>query len=226
MVHWDFLLQACFIYTGLHSQITSGRGPFTTMIIIRVNHYSFPVSQGPTRSDPDYFGGYLPLAGSGTTVWSKWNNMRCIKTHSYWTITAVCRYRDNDGSWFSPSCCHMNWPCSGTRQQRHPVDTEGKVRRRLQSGSNKGILQGERSGLVSRNTTNSAWLELLKPLSASQRCFRWSCPPFDLWFLRQHFLDLMNSPPCFLFHCVLLPLLHAATMRAVEMRQLKHAVVH
>lgn len=170
--------------------------------------------------------GYLPLAGSATTVWSKWNNMRYIKNHSYWTITAVCRYRDNDGSWFSPSCCHRNWPYVETQQQRHPVDTTDKVRLQQHLGSNKGTLQEKRSELVLRTRTKCSWLEPLKPLCVSQRCFHRSYPLFDLWFLRQHFLDLMNSPQCFLFHCMLRSLLRTAMMRAVEMWQLKHAVVH
>lgn len=116
--------------------------------------------------------------------------MQRIKTHSYWTITAVCRYRDTDGSCFSPSCCHMNWPWSGIRQQRHPVDMVGKFRRQRQSGSTTE--QVERSELVLGLRAKRSWLKPLKPLSVSQRCFLRSSPPFDLWFLRQHFLDLIN----------------------------------
>ncbi len=97
------------------------------MIIIIVNHHSFPVSQEPTRSNMEYFE-HFPMAWSGTTVWSNWNNMQHVNTHSYWTITTVCRYRDNDVSLFSLCCCHNNWECSFMiHQQHHLVEITGKL---------------------------------------------------------------------------------------------------
>lgn len=99
------------------------------MIIIIVNHHSFPVSQEPTRSNMEYFE-HFPMAWSGTTVWNNWNNMQHMNTQSYWTITAVCWYCDNDVSLFSLCCCHNNLhsgPVSyAIQQQHHRVVGAGK----------------------------------------------------------------------------------------------------
>lgn len=46
------------------------------------------------------------MAWSGTTVWYNWNNMQHINTHSYWTITTVCSYCENDVS----SVCSLSLP--------------------------------------------------------------------------------------------------------------------
>lgn len=117
-------------YTGSYSQITCSTKPFTTMIIIIVNHHSFPVSQEPTRSNMEYFE-HFPMAWSGNTVWNNWNNMQRMNTQSYWTITAVCWYCDNDVSLFSLCCCHNNWQSGPVsymiQQQHHLVVGTGKV---------------------------------------------------------------------------------------------------
>lgn len=119
------------LYVGhSHGQITCGIKPFTTMIIIIVNHHSFPVSQEPTRSNMEYFW-HFPMAWSGTTVCCNWNNMPHINTPSYWTVTTVCSYRENDVSLFSSCCCHNDWHCSLVslmiNLQHHLVDVKGKL---------------------------------------------------------------------------------------------------
>lgn len=180
------------------------------MIIITFNHHSFPVSQEPTRSNTESFE-YFLMTRSGTTFWSNWNNMQHIKTCSNWTVTAVCRYCDNDVSLFSLKWCRNNWHCDlGSVKGYISIailwTQKGELMRDLQGLSR--VTPSAVEPVVNNSVSLKHWLhsdfevasnlawrcmwqgtknttsspEHLKPLQfVSSRSSPLLWPPFDLW---------------------------------------------
>lgn len=97
-------------------------------IIISVNHNSFPSFTRAHNIRPRLFWGICPWQG----LEQQFGVSETICGVSKITVTEpssqFADYGDNDGSWFSPSCCQGELAQhAGTRQQRHLADVTGKV---------------------------------------------------------------------------------------------------